>query len=93
MRPSHWMDGDLGDRWEVEDVALGIEDCPSFRPTFIRGIDAGFQGEELHELYNASHGSNYKQDPRAATWKPANTKASRKVDKFLSLFLSLSMLR
>ena len=66
MRPPHWLDGVIGDLREVDDIALAIAESPRLRQAIQKGIDAGFQWENLHEKDPKRLGSSFEQEIRVA---------------------------
>jgi hypothetical protein len=66
MRPSHWLDGVIGEQRDIDDIALAIAECPRFRQAIQKGIDAGFQWEGLHEQDPKRQASSLEQEIRVA---------------------------
>jgi hypothetical protein len=66
MRPSHWLDGVIGEQREVDDIALAIAECPRFRQAIQKGIDAAFEWEGLNEHDPKKQGSSFEQEIRVA---------------------------
>jgi hypothetical protein len=93
MRPSHWMDGAIGDSWDADDITTGVEECPSFRQLFRQGIDVEFQWEGESSQTSVVQCSSVEREIRIASWTTSKPKARRKSDTFHSLYLSLSMPR
>lgn len=66
MRPPHWLDGVIGELREVDDIALAIAESPRLRQAIQKGIDAGFQWENLHEQDPKRLASSFEQEIRVA---------------------------
>ena len=66
MRPPHWLDGVIGELREVDDIALAIAESPRLRQAIQKGLDAGFQWENLHEKDPKRLASSFEQEIRVA---------------------------
>jgi hypothetical protein len=93
MRPSHWMDGAVGDSCDAGNLAIGVDECPCFRQLFSQGVDVEFQWEgEFSQTY-LEQGASLDRELRLASWTSSKPKTRRKSDTFNSLYLSLSIPR
>jgi hypothetical protein len=66
MRPPHWLDGVIGERSDVDDIALAIAESPRFRQAIQKGLAAAFAWENLHDKDPKKASSSFEQEIRVA---------------------------
>jgi hypothetical protein len=86
------MDGNIGDRWLVEDATRGIEDCPGCSQTTLVWTDAACRFEGIYDRVCATFDRCFESEATLAA-KPTVAAAHRKAESRMSLFLSLAMPR
>jgi hypothetical protein len=66
MRPSHWLDGVIGELRDADDIALAIAESPRLKQAIGQGLDAAFQWEGLHEQDPKRQVTSFEQEIRVA---------------------------